>query len=98
MLNESLIIDENIVSVRKKEEYLICSKNQNGNCIVLVDKIFDRIFDALCEAREMLDLIVAGKALKSQTKEIRDYIAKNMYIGKRIKIINISKIESVEKI
>ena len=98
MLNESLIINENIVSVRKEEEYLICTKNQNGNCIVLVDKTFSRVLDALCEARKMLSLIVTGNALKSQTREARAYIAQNMYIGKRTKIINTSQIESVEKV
>lgn len=98
MLNESLIINENIVSVRKKEEYLICTKNQNGNCIVLVDKTFDRSLDALYEARKILSLIVTGNILKSQTKETRIYIAQNMYIGKRTKIINTSQIESIEKV
>lgn len=98
MLNESLIVNENIVSVRKEEEYLICTKNQNGNCIVLVDKTFDRVLDALCEARKMLSLIVTGNALKLQTKEARAYIAQNMYIGKRTKIINTSQIESIEKV
>jgi hypothetical protein len=98
VLNESLITNENIISVRKEEEYLICTKNQNGNCIILVDKTFDRILDALCEARKMLSLIVTGNALKSQTREVRTYIAQNMYIGKRTKIINISQIESVEKV
>lgn len=98
MLNESLIIDENIISVKKEEEYLICTKNQNGNCIILVDKTFDRILDALCEARKMLSLIVTGNALKSQTRETRAYVAQNMYIGKRTKIINTSQIESIEKV
>ena len=98
MLNESLIINENIVSVRKEEEYLICTKNQNGNCIVLVDKTFNRALDALYEARKMLSLIVTGNALKSQTRETRAYIAQNMYIGKRTKIINTSQIESIEKV
>jgi hypothetical protein len=98
MLNESLIINENIVSVRKEEEYLICTKNQNGNCIVLVDKTFNCALDALYEARKMLSLIVTGNALKSQTRETRTCIAQNMYVGKRTKITNISQIESVEKV
>jgi hypothetical protein len=98
MLNESLIINENIVSVKKEEEYLICTKNKNGDCIILSSKTFRRSLDALYEARKMLSLIVAGNALESQTKETRAYIAQNMYIGKRIKIINTSQIESVEKV
>ena len=98
MLNESLIANDNIVSVKKEIEYLICTKNQNGDCIVLVDKTFSRSLDALYEARKMLSLIVTGNALKSQTKEARTYIAQNMYIGQRTKIINISQIESVEKV
>ena len=98
VLNESLIINENIMSVRKEEEYLICTKNQNGNCIILVDETFDRILDALYEARKILSLIVTGNALKSETRETRTCIAQNMYIGKRTKIINMSQIESVEKV
>jgi hypothetical protein len=98
MLNESLIINENIVSVKKEEEYLICTKNKNGDCIILSSKTFRRSLDALCEARKMLSLIVTGSALKSQTRETRTHIAQNMYIGKRTKIINTSQIESVEKV
>ena len=98
MLNESLITNENIISIKKEEEYLICTKNQNGNCIILVDKTFDNILDALYEARKMLSLIVTGNALKSQTRETRVYVAKNMYIGKRTKIINTYQIESIEKV
>jgi hypothetical protein len=98
MLNESLIVDENIISVKREVEYLICTKNQNGNCIVLIDKTFDNILDALCEARKVLSSIVTGNTLRMQTKETRTYIAQNMYIGKRTKIINTLQIEPIEKI
>lgn len=98
MLNEDLIANDEIISVKKEVEYLICTKNQNGDCIILVDKKFNDFLETLREARNMLKLIATGDAFKTQTRETRAHIAKNMYVGERTKIISISKIKPLEKV
>ena len=98
MLDDSSIKNDNIMNVKKETEYLICTKNKKGNYIVLTDKIFNNIPLAINEAHKMLDLIVTGQLLEAQTPETRAYIAENMYIGRRVKIIKTLPIEIETKI
>lgn len=97
-LNDSLIKNDNIMSVKKEIEYFICTKNKDGNCIILTNRVFNNIPLAINETNKILGLIVTGQLLKAQTLETRTYIAKNMYIGKRIKIIKTLPIEVETKI
>ncbi len=96
--NDSLITNDNIMNIKKETEYLICTKNKNGSCIVLTDKIFNNILLAINEANKMLSLIVTGQLLEAQTPETRAYVAENMYIGRRVKIIKTLPIEIETKI
>ena len=97
-LNDSLIKNDNIMSVKKEIEYLICTKSKDGNCIILTNRIFNNILLAINEANKILSLIVTGQLLKDQTPETRAHIAKNMYIGKRVKVIKTLPIEVETKI
>lgn len=86
------------ISNREVIEYVICTKSKTGEYIVLVDKVFDNKLKALNEANKTLSLLITGNLLKEQTVDDVAYICNNLFVGKRVRLIQTFPIEAEIKV